>query len=226
MNTRKILTTAVAFGLMAMANNATAAGKSGKSTYQMEPCLTTAMGPAWMTLDTDVASPHSKVKTYEIELTAPADPTFHDNMGGLPTEFSEETFHAAEGKMYIVEHPDMRTDITFTFTHLIPLGVYSLWDVTNPDMDNFADRPLADSVTWGDDARDDGLFGGVPGMGVHALRADQCGRAQITVNMTDHRPGKEFLLDYHANDFAKGGVKGQDVFPGALWGVFPEFDAE
>jgi hypothetical protein len=134
-----------------------------------------------------------------------------------------ETFHAASGSMYIVEHPDMRTDITFKFNHLIPLGVYSLWDVTNPDPENFADRPLADSVTWADDVRDDGLFGGTAGMGVHAFRADQCGRAQVTVNMSDHRPGEEFLLDYHAND---GGVKGQDVFPGALWGEFPAFDAE
>jgi hypothetical protein len=226
MNTRKILTTAVAFGLMTMAQTATADGKSGRSTFKMEPCIATPTMAMWQTMDTTLNSPHSKVKTYEIELTAPADPDFHGNMGGIPTEFSIETFHAAEGKMFIVEHPDMRTDLTFTFNHLIPLGVYSLWDVTNPDMDNFSDRPLADTVTWGDDARDDGMFGGVEGMGVHAFRADQCGRAQITVNLSDHRPGKEFLLDYHANDRAKGGVKGQDVFPGALWAVFPQWDAE
>jgi hypothetical protein len=232
MNIDKNLTTAVTLGFVAMTISAVSAtafcknGRSARSPSVMEPCLSTESLSAWNTMQNSLTSPHSKVKTYEIQLAPPANPDFHDQMAGLPTEMSVETFHAAEGTRYIVEHMDMRTDITFSFKHLIPLGVYSLWDVTEPDFANFADRPLADNVTWGDDARDQGLFGGVAGMGVHALRADQCGRAEITVNMTDHRPGKEFLLDFHANDYAKGGVKGQDVFPGALWGVFPEFDAE
>ncbi|MBL4672857.1 MAG: hypothetical protein JKX81_11415 [Arenicella sp.] len=233
MNIDKNLTTAVTLGLVAMTLSAISttalakhgnSGKSARSLSVMEPCLSTPSLPAWSTMENSLTSPHSEVKTYEIKLAPPANPDFHDQMGGLPTEMSVETFHAAEGTMYIVEHPDMRTDITFSFNHLIPLGVYSLWDVTEPDFANFADRPLADNVTWGDDVRDQGMFGGVTGMGVHALRADQCGRAEITVNMTEHRPGKEFLLDFHANDYAKGGVKGQDVFPGALWAVFPEFD--
>ena len=39
----------------------------------------------------------------------------------------------------------------------------------------------------------------------------------------DHRPGKEFLLDYHADGHVRGGKKGVTVFPGVLWAQFPQW---
>ena len=203
-----------------------------------DPCASDRQLPNWMPMDTDMVSPHDGVKTHVVELTMPADPRFRDAMGGMPTNFSLESFHAAKGNMVIIEHPTkdgmVRTDITFTFHHLFPLGVYSLWDVTTSlDFDDegnriFADRPLMneEDKIWltdqraSSDAMSNNLYGGLLGMGANTFRADQCGNAQITMNL-DHRPGVEFLLDYHANDFAKGGMKGKDIFPGALWGMFP-----
>ncbi len=51
------------------------------------------------------------------------------------------------------------------------------------------------------------------------------GRAKMYcyVKVLDHRPAKEFLLDYHADGHFRGGTKGDVVFPGALWAKFPEW---
>ena len=35
------------------------------------------------------------------------------------------------------------TSLACEFHGLLPYGVYTLWDVTNPDPARFADRPLA-----------------------------------------------------------------------------------
>ncbi|MBL4772379.1 MAG: hypothetical protein JKX98_01860 [Alcanivoracaceae bacterium] len=226
--------------LAVVSNTAQAQEAFGFMGSHDDPCsISRSELPSWMPLNNDLVSPHDNIKTHIVELTVPADPRFRDAMGGTPTSFSLESFHAAEGRMVIIEHPTkngmVRTDITFTFRHLLPLGVYSLWDVTTSldfDADGnmiFADRPLMneeDKIWLTDqrasmDAISNKFYGGILGMGANTFRADQCGNAQVTMNL-DHRPGMEFLLDYHANDFAKGGVKGLDVFPGALWGMFPK----
>jgi len=77
-------------------------------------------------------------------------------------------------------------------------GVYTLWNVleTNP----FKDEPL-------------GEFG----VGKHSVVADGSGRAHKVV-VLDKWPGKEFLLDYHADGQLS---QATGVYPGALWGRFP-----
>lgn len=202
--------------------------RHSKKADHKELCMKVEPSPKWEPLSSDAASPHANVKTYDIVLSDPPNDTFvHDNMGGIPAGIALETLHAAEGTMYIVEHPDGRTDISFDLYHLLPNGVYSLWDVINTDVGGpgFADQPLADvlPVDFGDSARPD-FFGGIQGMGAHGLRADACGRAKFTINLTTHRPNKWFLLDFHGNDWVKGGTKGVNVIPAVLWAEFPAFD--
>lgn len=171
------------------------------------------------------------IDRYEIELTPPPDPRFHEKMGGWPGELTRRTFHAARGTLVIRAHEDGRTDLTFDLAGLLPYGVYTFWDVLNPDFDAFEDRPLA-NVPEGIDPNQPHWWaewefhpdGGPAGFGPYGFMADKDGRARVTVNL-DHRPGREFLLDYHADGHVRGGEKGEVVFPGVLWARFPEWGA-
>ena len=108
------------------------------------------------------------------------------------------SFWAGRGTAKLRRLDNGGAQITFDFEGLIPYGVYTLWNVleTNP----FKDEPL-------------GEFGA----GKHSVVADGSGRAHKVV-ILNKWPGKEFLLDYHA-DGQLSQVTG--VFPGALWGRFP-----
>lgn len=169
-------------------------------------------------------------KIYKIELIPPPQLQFHDRMGGWPKEISPRTFHAADGTLTIYAHDDGRTDLVFEMRGLLPYGVYTLWDVVNPDFDNFADRPLANvpkgvdatKPHWWNDVEFD-RDGGPDGFGAFGFMADQQGKARVVVNL-DHRPGVEFLLDYHADGHVRGGKKGVTVFPGVLWAKFPTWE--
>ncbi len=186
-----------------------------------------AMGLGTMPGAAQTANP----ERYQIDLIPPPHPEFHDRMGGWPTEISRRTFHAASGKLTIFAHADGRTDLTFDFHGLLPLGVYTLWDVVNADFAAFADRPLM-NIPAGVDGTQDHWWnaiafeqdGGPGGFGF-GFMADRQGQARVVVNL-DHRPGKEFLLDYHADDHVRGGVKGRDVFPGVLWAKFPDWNEQ
>lgn len=164
---------------------------------------------------------------HHVDLIPPPHPEFHDRMGGWPTEISPKTFHAASGTVTIYEHEGGRTDLIFDMHGLLPYGVYTFWDVTSPDFATFADRPLM-NVPPGVDPNEDHWWnkialdkdGGPDGFGSFGFMADHEGKARVTVNL-DHRPGKEFLLDYHADGHVRGGVKGKTVFPGVLWAKFP-----
>ena len=178
------------------------------------------------TASADVGQP----KVYRIELMPPPYPEFHERMGGWPTEISKRTFHAATGMLTIIAHDDGRTDLVFEMQGLLPYGVYTFWDVTNPDFDNFADRPLmnvpegidANKPHWWHDIAFD-KDGGPDGFGPFGFISDHRGNARVVVNL-DHRPGKEFLLDYHADGHVRGGMKGKTVFPGVLWAKFPDWE--
>ena len=168
-------------------------------------------------------------QVYKIDLIPPPHPEFHQRMGGWPTQISRRTFHAASGTVTIYAHADGRTDLVFDMEGLLPYGVYTFWDVVDPNFENFADRPLMNVPTGVDPSQDHwwnnialDADGGPNGFG-YGFIADRQGRARVTVNL-DHRHGKEFLLDYHADEHVRGGVKGQDVFPGALWAKFPDWD--
>jgi hypothetical protein len=170
----------------------------------------------------------STLKFYDIEL-APPPPGFHERMGGLPKEISARTFHAAYGSLKIYAYDSGQTTLDFDFHGLLPYGVYTLWDVIDPDPAHFADRPLAnapqgvDPTTphwWTSVAFD--KDGGPNGFGSFGFIADRRGDAQMLVTL-DHRPGKEFLLDYHADGHVRGGEKGASVFPGAVWAQFPQW---
>ena len=164
------------------------------------------------------------------ELLPPPRAEFHDRMGGWPTELTPRTFHAARGTLVIYAHEDERTDLVFDFQGLLPYGVYTLWDVVDPNFDTFKDRPLmnvpagVDPSTphWWNEIEFD-PDGGPDGFGSFGFMADQDGRARVTVNL-DHRPGREFLLDYHADGHVRGGEKGKTVFPGVLWARFPDWE--
>lgn len=168
-------------------------------------------------------------EVFEIALIPPPHPDFRDRMGGWPTEISKRTFYAATGTLTIYAHADGRTDVIFDMEGLLPLGVYSLWDVVNPNFDTFSDRPLmnvpagvdASKPHWWNDIAFD-KDGGPDGFGF-GFMADRQGRAHVVVNL-NQRPGKEFLLDYHADGHVRGGTKGKEVFPGVLWAKFPEWD--
>ena len=168
------------------------------------------------------------VKTYEIELMPPS-PGFHERMGGLPKEISPQTFHAAYGTLTIHAYDDGHTSLIFDFHGLLPNGVYTLWDVVSPDPTNFVDRPLANApqgVTagqphwWESTAFDKN--GGPGGFGPFGFMADRHGDARVDVAL-NHRPAKEFLLDYHADGHVRGGKKGVTVFPVLLWAPFPQW---
>jgi len=103
----------------------------------------------------------------EIQLTPPEDTGFREAMGGTHPNLSTGIFHAAEGTMFAVELPDGRVKITFDFHHLLPYGVYSLWDVINPNYqtDEFADQPLVDeSLGPVPSEPRPGFLGGYPGL--------------------------------------------------------------
>jgi len=123
-------------------------------------------------------------------------------MGGFPPGMLPESFMAGRGAMVVTPIGGGRTKITFAFEGLIPNGVYTLWNVLSP-MPDFRDEPL-----------------GPTGYGKHGIIADQNGEAEAVVYL-DKRPGVMFLLDYHS-DGKLTGEKGETVFPGALWGYFPE----
>ncbi len=168
-------------------------------------------------------------KIYTIELIPPPHPDFRSMMGGMPKEISKRTFHAATGTLKIYAHDDNHTDLIFDFRGLLPFGVYTLWDVVNPDLCNFKDRPLM-NVPKGVDSSKDHWWneikfdenGGPEGFGSFGFMADRRGNAYVVVNL-DNRPGKEFLLDYHADGHVRGGKKGVVVFPGVLWAKFPDW---
>jgi len=108
------------------------------------------------------------------------------------------SFWAGRGTAKLRRLDNGGAQITFDFEGLIPYGVYTLWNVleTNP----FKDEPL-------------GEFGA----GKHSVVADGSGRAHKVV-VLDKWPGKEFLLDYHADGQLS---QATGVYPGALWGRFP-----
>jgi hypothetical protein len=117
---------------------------------------------------------------------------------GLPPGMTAYSFWAGRGTAKLRRLDNGGTQITFDFEGLIPYGVYTLWNVleTNP----FKDEPL-------------GEFG----VGKHSVVADGSGRAHKVV-VLDKWPGKEFLLDYHADGQLS---QATGVYPGALWGRFP-----
>lgn len=121
-----------------------------------------------------------------------------DLKNGVPPGMTEYSFWAARGTARLTKQADGTTRIDFEFEGLIPYGVYTLWNVL--EIDPFKDEPL-------------GEFGA----GKHSVVADGNGRAHKVV-ILNKWPGKEFLLDYHA-DGKLSQAKG--VYPGALWGKFP-----
>jgi len=126
-------------------------------------------------------------------------------MGGFPPGMTERTFEAGSGEMTVTALGPERTRIRFDLEGLIPNGVYTLWNVLQP-MPNFKDEPL-----------------GPKGYGKHGLIADAEGEIETSVYLNE-RPGEIFLLDYHA-DGKLTGKKGEVVFPGALFGHFPDVSA-
>ncbi len=119
-------------------------------------------------------------------------------MKGLPPGMTPYSFWAARGTVALTKLPDGKVRLAFSFKGLIPYGVYTLWNVL--ETDPFKDEPL-------------GEFGA----GKHSVVSDGNGRAHKVV-VLDKWPGKEFLLDYHAD----GGLsQSKGVYPGALWGKFP-----
>ncbi len=168
-------------------------------------------------------------QVYKIDLVPPPHPEFRQRMGGWPSEISHRTFYAATGTLTIYAHTDGRTDLVFDMEGLLPFGVYTFWDVVSPNFDEFADRPLMNIPAGIDPSKDhwwnDIEFdpnGGPNGFG-YGFMADHHGRTHAVVRL-DHRPGQEFLLDYHADEHVRGGIKGKDVFPGVLWANVPEWE--
>jgi hypothetical protein len=166
------------------------------------------------------------LKLYDIELMPPP-PGFHGRMGGLPKEISART--SAYRSLKIYAYDGGHTTLAFDFHGLLPYGVYTPWDGTEPDPAHFADRPLADAPRgvdpktphwWTSVAFD--KDGGPDGFGSFGIIADRRGDAQTVVTL-DHRPGQEFLLDYHADGHVRGGEKGASVFSRAVWAQFPEW---
>lgn len=161
---------------------------------------------------------------YEIQLLPPEDPNFREAMGGASSILSTGTFHAAEGTMFVAALPNSHIKITFDFHHLLPNGVYSLWNVTNPNYDtgDFSDAPLVDESHGPVPTHPKpGRLGGYPGLDRNWFQANVCGSANFTIVLHTYKPGAEFLLDYHSNQF-QAGKKGETIFPGVLWGQFPQ----
>jgi hypothetical protein len=121
-----------------------------------------------------------------------------EKMRGLPPGMTPYSFWAARGTVALTKLPDGKVKLAFSFKGLIPYGVYTLWNVL--ETDPFKDEAL-------------GEFGA----GKHSVVSDGNGRAYKVV-VLNKWPGKEFLLDYHAD----GGLsQSKGVYPGALWGKFP-----
>jgi hypothetical protein len=117
---------------------------------------------------------------------------------GLPPGMTEYSFWAGRGTMALTKLADSKVQVVFDFEGLIPYGVYTLWNVL--ETEPFKDEPL-------------GEFG----YGKHSVVADGTGKAHKVV-VLDKWPGKEFLLDYHADGQLS---QSKGVYPGALWGRFP-----
>jgi hypothetical protein len=117
---------------------------------------------------------------------------------GVPAGMTEYSFWAARGTMALTRFADSKVRLEFDFEGLIPFGVYTLWNVL--ETEPFKDEPL-------------GEFG----YGKHSVVADGTGKAHKVV-VLDKWPGKEFLLDYHADGQLS---QSKGVYPGALWGRFP-----
>jgi len=121
-----------------------------------------------------------------------------DLKNGFPPGMTPESFQAGRGSAALRKLESGEVEITFEFQGLIPYGVYTLWNVLQTEP--FKDEPL-------------GEFGA----GKHSVVADGDGRAR-KVLVIDEWPGKEFLLDYHADGRLSQAI---GVYPGALWGKFP-----
>jgi hypothetical protein len=117
---------------------------------------------------------------------------------GLPPGMTVASFSAGHGVAKLTKLPDGKILTEFDFEGLIPYGVYTLWNVV--ETEPFKDEPYAEF-----------------GAGKHAIVADGSGRAHKVV-IRDSWPGKEFLLDYHADGKLS---QATGVYPGALWGKFP-----
>jgi len=117
---------------------------------------------------------------------------------GMPPGMTAYSFWAGRGTAKLRRLDGGKVEIVFDFAGLIPYGVYTLWNVL--ETDPFKDEPL-------------GEFGA----GKHSVVADDSGRAHKAV-VLDKWPGKEFLLDYHADGQLS---QAAGVYPGALWGKFP-----
>ncbi len=178
---------------------------------------------------TGAAAQAQDFTVHTMQLIPPPEARFHERMGGWPREMTARTFHAARGTLVVYAHDDGRTDLVFEFQSLLPYGVYTLWDVVEPNFETFKDRPLmnvpagidGNKAHWWRDITFD-PNGGPDGFGSFGFMADRNGRAQLRVKL-DHRPGREFLLDYHADGHVRGGEKGKTVFPGVLWARFPDW---
>src|SRR6516225_200845 len=117
---------------------------------------------------------------------------------GLPPGMTVTSFWAGHGVARLTKLPDGKILTEFDFEGLIPYGVYTLWNVV--ETEPFKDEPYTEF-----------------GAGKHAIVADGGGRAHKVV-LRDTWPGKEFLLDYHADGKLS---QAAGVYPGALWGKFP-----
>ncbi len=117
---------------------------------------------------------------------------------GLPPGMTAYSFWAGRGTAKLRRLDGGKAEIVFDFEGLIPYGVYTLWNVLGTEP--FKDEPL-------------GEFGA----GKHSVVADGSGRAHKVILLAKW-PGKEFLLDYHADGQLS---QATGVYPGALWGKFP-----
>jgi hypothetical protein len=117
---------------------------------------------------------------------------------GLPPGMTAASFWAGHGVAKITKLADGKIVTEFDFAGLIPYGVYTLWNVV--ETQPFKDEPYTQF-----------------GAGKHAVIADGNGRAHKVVQR-DSWPGKEFLLDDHADGKLS---QAAGVYPGALWGKFP-----
>ena len=117
---------------------------------------------------------------------------------GVPPGMTVASFWAGHGTAKLTKLPDGKILTEFDFEGLIPYGVYTLWNVV--ETEPFKDEPYTEF-----------------GAGKHAIVADGSGRAHKVVQR-DSWPGREFLLDYHADGKLS---QAAGVYPGALWGKFP-----
>jgi hypothetical protein len=121
-----------------------------------------------------------------------------DLKNGLPPGMTAASFWAGHGTAKLTKLADGKVLTEFDFEGLIPYGVYTLWNVV--ETEPFKDEPYTEF-----------------GAGKHAVIADGNGRVHKVV-MRNGWPGKEFLLDYHADGKLS---QAAGVYPEALWGKFP-----